>query len=475
VSDPLVSVIIPAYGQGAFLGDAIRSVLAQTYPRFEAIVIDDASPDDSAAVARSFDDPRLILLQHTANRGLSAARNTGIRAAKGDLIALLDSDDMFLPEKLQRHVDYYRDHPETAATYNGRYELNYSDTTIRNLYRPPAVVTLADFVLGFPFAPSDLVVRREWLDRVGPFDERLVYFGEDQDMYCRLALAGGAFGRVDRALNLRRHHSGRYDRRFAERLVHDREILAAVLSDPRCPPEVRALQDEALANHLMVRAFHAFAQDKRLPGQAYLREAVSRHPALLGGEPSRLGRWFLHDAAADENLDHGELLRHIRQQVPEELAWSAGEQRRFEAEGYLLRATRACLWDRPDDAARLFREAAARGARAGEDFLNWAGHQLRDIEHELGPAVADRKRTDLQTLLQSSGNAPAARQLNSICLLNRAFDRYHQGKTEGVTRVVVEAVRHDPRRLANRGVLAIVARSGARWASGRRYRNGDRE
>jgi glycosyltransferase involved in cell wall biosynthesis len=96
----MVSVIIPAYNQGHYLGEAIQSVLSQTYQDFEVLVIDDGSTDNTAEIARSFSDPRIQYI-YQDNRGLSGARNTGIRHARGEYLTYLDSDDQFLPEKLE--------------------------------------------------------------------------------------------------------------------------------------------------------------------------------------------------------------------------------------------------------------------------------------------------------------------------------------------------------------------------------------
>ena len=120
MNDPLVSVIIPAYKQAEFIGAAIRSVLDQTYTNVEVIVVDDVSPDNTADVVRSFDDPRLHYILHDKNRMLAAARNTGMRAAHGEIFALLDADDYFDTKKIAMHVDYLRQNPQVGVSYNAR-------------------------------------------------------------------------------------------------------------------------------------------------------------------------------------------------------------------------------------------------------------------------------------------------------------------------------------------------------------------
>lgn len=101
----LVSVVIPAHNRAGTIDYCLKSVLAQTYPHFEIIVVDDGSTDNTCKVVQSFQDARIRLLSHLSPRGAQAARNTGILAATGRWIAFQDSDDEWLPERLQRGID----------------------------------------------------------------------------------------------------------------------------------------------------------------------------------------------------------------------------------------------------------------------------------------------------------------------------------------------------------------------------------
>ena len=216
--NPLVSVIIPAYNQADYLGNAIQSVLDQTYRDFEIIVVDDASPDNTQWVIKQFKDPRLRSIEHHINRHLAAARNTGIRASSGEIIALLDADDLYHPEKLKLHVEFLESNPTVGVTYNDRFEVDTSGQ-ILNLWRPPKIANYSDLVMGFPFAPSDMVIRREWLFQVDLFDESYKYFSEDLDINCRLALSGCSFSNVGRALNYRRYYRERLIKNIPLRLA----------------------------------------------------------------------------------------------------------------------------------------------------------------------------------------------------------------------------------------------------------------
>ena len=109
---PLVSIIIPAYNVEKYVQEAIDSALSQIYKDIEIIVVDDGSTDNTKKVLNPYIKKGQIHYIYQENKGLSSARNTGIRAAKGGYIAFLDSDDLFLPEKMQRQVDFLEKHQE---------------------------------------------------------------------------------------------------------------------------------------------------------------------------------------------------------------------------------------------------------------------------------------------------------------------------------------------------------------------------
>src|SRR5207237_7043535 len=101
---PKVSVIIPTHNRSGFLRLAVLSVLKQTFPDFELVIVDDASGDDTPAVVKRFEDPRIRYIRHERNLRIAAARNTGISNSTGEYVAFLDDDDEWLPSKLQKQV-----------------------------------------------------------------------------------------------------------------------------------------------------------------------------------------------------------------------------------------------------------------------------------------------------------------------------------------------------------------------------------
>src|SRR5690242_15804974 len=122
--NPLVSVIIPAYNQGPWLARAIESTLAQTYPHIEVIVVNDGSRDPVTRETAAQYIGRITYLERETNGGVAAARNTGLEAARGELIAWLDQDDIWLTHKLEVEVRTLQAHPHVALIHSSYYQID---------------------------------------------------------------------------------------------------------------------------------------------------------------------------------------------------------------------------------------------------------------------------------------------------------------------------------------------------------------
>lgn len=112
-----VSVIIPAYKVETYIGETVQSVLKQTHQDFEILIIDDGSPDRTADICHQLNDPRIQVI-HQENKGVSRARNTGIHSATGEYIALLDGDDLWQPDKLEKHVKHLEESPDVGLSFS---------------------------------------------------------------------------------------------------------------------------------------------------------------------------------------------------------------------------------------------------------------------------------------------------------------------------------------------------------------------
>jgi glycosyltransferase involved in cell wall biosynthesis len=122
--DDLVSIIMPSYNTAKYISDSIKSILAQTYTNWELIIVDDCSTDNSLEIIRGFNDPRIILLQNEKNSGAAISRNYALREAKGKWIAFLDSDDTWVPEKLEKQIKFMKSNNYAFTFTDYRISLN---------------------------------------------------------------------------------------------------------------------------------------------------------------------------------------------------------------------------------------------------------------------------------------------------------------------------------------------------------------
>ncbi len=188
---PLVSVIIPVFNGAAHLGRALESVCLQTYPlsRLEVIVVDDGSTDGSAQLAAGFTDrlPGLQLLVQP-NRGVAAARNLGLSVCNGEVIAFLDCDDEWLPEKIAAQITVLQANPSLGLVHCGCVFVDTQGAELKGWSRQSRVDEgdiLLEFICDFFLITSSVIVPRSVLDEIGNFDEKLKV-GEDNELFLRI-------------------------------------------------------------------------------------------------------------------------------------------------------------------------------------------------------------------------------------------------------------------------------------------------
>ena len=196
-----VSVVIPVFDGDRFLGAALESALAQSVRPLEVIVVDDGSRDASVAVAESFAGVRVI---KQANAGPAAARNVGVDAAAGDLIAFLDADDLMAPGRLEFQVEYLATNPQAGAVM-GRQEVIMEPGAVTPWWALEPSPWVKHIPAGEHMSVMTLMVRREVFATVGPFDPSL-RIGEDIDWLFRARELGVEVAMVEDVLVHRRVH-----------------------------------------------------------------------------------------------------------------------------------------------------------------------------------------------------------------------------------------------------------------------------
>jgi glycosyltransferase involved in cell wall biosynthesis len=296
---PNISVIMPVYGVERFVADAVESVLAQSFTDFELLIVDDMSPDNSMAICETFDDPRIRIIRHRENRGLAGARNTGIRHARGELLAFIDSDDCWRPDKLARHVEHLATCPQVGVSFS-RSAFIDEENRPNHCYQMPRLTGiepgyyLCRNPIGNGSAP---VIRRAVFDAIGYeddyhgiaedwfFDERLRR-SEDIECWIRIALTTDwQIEGIPEALTLYRLNAGG----LSANLLQQFESWQQVIEKTRryAPDFIAQWERTARAFQLRYLARQAIRlYDGRMAMQLTHR-ALGTDPRILLREPGR--------------------------------------------------------------------------------------------------------------------------------------------------------------------------------------------
>lgn len=198
--NPIFSVVVPVYNVAQYIEECLNSVLNQTFTNFEIVCVDDGSPDNSVELIERFDDPRIRIVRQE-NRGLAAARNTGINASRGMFVALLDSDDFWHPEKLERHFHHMKNDQSIGVSYSASLFVD-ENSKLMGVGQHPKTrnVNATDIFCRNPIGNGSApVLRKSLLRRIARSisidgDHRLEYFdetmrqSEDVEFWIRVAL-----------------------------------------------------------------------------------------------------------------------------------------------------------------------------------------------------------------------------------------------------------------------------------------------
>jgi glycosyltransferase involved in cell wall biosynthesis len=274
---PVFSVIIPVFNAGKYLERTIASVLGQTLRDFELILVDDGSTDGSLDQARTIKDARLSILSQ-ANTGAPTALNRGIAAARAEYIAFLDSDDLWAPDKLQRHLEAFLGHPEADLTFTGLLYVDPDDQPLGLPARRPAgsfafEQLFTDNVIG---CSSAMAVRKEAVHKAGGFDPDMRYLF-DIDLVLRISRLRplNVLG-IPEALTLYRRHPGQQ--------TGDWRIIATYWTKvvdkykTQGPVQMKRLERRAQMNMDRYLSYLAYEQGDPSTAWALLRRACKSNP-----------------------------------------------------------------------------------------------------------------------------------------------------------------------------------------------------
>ncbi|HBB32475.1 MAG TPA: glucosyl transferase [Cyanobacteria bacterium UBA8803] len=275
----LVSIIIPVYNVEKYIAATVQSVLDQTYKNLELIIVDDGSPDKSIEICQQFTDPRIKIFRQ-GNRGVAGARNNGVRHAQGDYIAFLDADDLWSPDKLEKHVHHLETSPAVGVSYSYSAFIDEADNPL-GIYQLPKTkdITPRHILLRDPIGSgSNLVAKREVFEAIkfqdnlyGTLedfyfdDDRQLHPSEDTECWLRIALKSGLqFEGIPEVLTLYRLNPGGHSHNFMkkanswERLLEKARTYAPELM-AQCEDAARAYQLTAIARRAVNQGAGAMA------------------------------------------------------------------------------------------------------------------------------------------------------------------------------------------------------------------------
>ena len=314
---PQVAVIIPAYNQSQYLRQAIQSVLDQTFIDWEAVIVDDGSSDDTRNVAHSFTDSRVRYI-YQENRGLSAARNTGIRSSTAPYLSFLDSDDMFLPEKLALLLDALEQQPELGMVAGQAIPVDEYNQRVGKIMDTPLPQQPERLLLGNPLHVGSVLLRRSWQEQAGFFDESLRSY-EDWDMWLRLSVLGCRMSYVNKPVSLYRFHTAQMTRIGTQMTTATFAVLDKLYADPELPPAWQELHDLAYSRAYLRAAAQAYLAENFDYAKTCIVNAVQLNPSLLQDSGQPLSDTFSGWIDLPKTSRPVELLETIYDNLPENL------------------------------------------------------------------------------------------------------------------------------------------------------------
>ncbi len=181
-----ITVIMSVYNGEKYLREAIDSILGQTFKDFEFLIIDDGSTDSSVEIIRSYTDPRIRLIQNGKNIGLTRSLNKGIKLARGEYIARMDADDISLPERIEKQIEYLDYHPDVGVLGTRFFEIDKNGNVRREIYVPLSKRNIERQLYTINcFCHSSVMMRRSCIEKVGLYDETIKY-AQDYELWLRM-------------------------------------------------------------------------------------------------------------------------------------------------------------------------------------------------------------------------------------------------------------------------------------------------
>lgn len=277
---PLVSVVMPCYNGKKYIGEAIESVINQTYSNWELIIVDDGSVDNSyKIISRYLSDPRIKYIRHKSNKGIAAARNTGLLKSNGKYITLLDNDDTWAEEKLEIQLNAFKEsNNETGLIFGNRGKIDFQGNLKK--YKKVKVNISNDrfsnlkklFIRNY-ICSITVIFKKECTGRIGYFDEEIKWGADDFDLWLRIA---GQFDikYIDRIIAYKRDHEFNYydDQKMA---IGDIYIVNKIT---KLYPNLEKYKNKRISTNAYRYAKYHFTKGNFIDSRKFFFKSIKNNP-----------------------------------------------------------------------------------------------------------------------------------------------------------------------------------------------------
>ena len=287
---PVVSVIVPTYKGTEFLREAIDSILAQTYPAVEPVIINDGSPDNTAEVLAEYGDRIVAITQQ--NAGTASARNRGLKEITGDYVAFLDHDDLWHPDKLEKQMALFNQFPEAGMVYCGRQFFDHYTRKITSEHPAEAELNVHQLLSMQAIALQAVVIKKSIIDELGGFDTG-ISGADDWELTIRIAAKYRVLGVPECLVDIRGHegqqsiNSDYMYQRIAIVLDRYRNLHTNCSECAAAQKAAWHFLNEMYYQQMLGQARTAIKSGKPIKGITLLMKGLRKHPQALLRVPLR--------------------------------------------------------------------------------------------------------------------------------------------------------------------------------------------